>query len=59
MANQKTRYVVFSKALYKGYGEPRSLKNAATREAARQFKRNQKAPTAFGIYDRTYGEVVR
>ncbi|QDJ96312.1 hypothetical protein Xoosp13_125 [Xanthomonas phage Xoo-sp13] len=54
-----TRYFVFSKKSFNRTGTAKALKNAATREDARDFKRNQNSPTAYGIMDRSTGEVIR
>jgi len=54
-----TRYYVYSKRSEARTGQAKPLKNAATREAAREYKRNQANPTAYGIMDRWYGESIR
>lgn len=50
-----TRYYVYSKASK----TQKPIKNVATREAGREFKRLQNNPTRYGIFDRWYGESVR
>ena len=54
-----TRYYVYSKRTLDRTGDAKVLKNAATREAAREYKRTKSDPTAYGIMDRWYGESVR
>lgn len=55
----QTRYFVFSKKSFARTGVAKALKNASTREAAREFKRNQNQPTAYGIMDRHTGWSIR
>lgn len=55
MSKTNLRYYVFSK----NATVARPLKNTATREEARKFKRKQKNPTIFGIFDRETLSVVR
>jgi hypothetical protein len=55
MSKTNLRYYVFSKKATVA----RPLKNVATREEARDFKRKQKNPTIFGIYDRHSLSVIR
>lgn len=54
-----TRYFIFSKNSFNRTGIAKPLKNAETREAARAYKRNQSNPTAYGIMDRSTGDIVR
>jgi hypothetical protein len=49
-----TRYYVYSK----NSKTQKPLKNAATREAAREYKRAQNTPSNYGIYDRVTGEHI-
>jgi hypothetical protein len=51
----QTRYYVYSKTS----ASQKPLKNVATREAGREFKREQNNPTRYGIMDRWTGESVR
>lgn len=50
-----TRYYVFSKRV----GPQKVLKNAATREDARDYKRSQSNPANYGIVDRFTGQTIR
>lgn len=50
-----SRYYIFSK----NSKTQKPLKNAATREDARDYKRSQSNPTAYGIMDRWTGETIR
>lgn len=59
MASSNSRYFIFSKNSYERTGVAKALKNAATREDARDYKRSQQRPSAFGIWDRFAGEAVR
>ena len=54
-----TRYYVYSKRTLDRTGEAKVLKNAVTREAAREYKRTKSDPTAYGIMDRWTGETIR
>lgn len=59
MATSNARYFIFSKNSFNRTGVAKALKNAETREDARNYKRNQSNPTAYGIMDRFTGEAVR
>ena len=50
-----TRYYVYSK----NSNTQKPLKNAETREAARNWKRAQNNPSNYGIYDRYEGNSIR
>lgn len=50
-----SRYYVYSK----NSKTQKPLKNAQTREDARDFKRSQNNPSNYGIFDRWAGESVR
>lgn len=50
-----TRYYVYSK----NSATQKPLKNAQTREAARDYKRSQNNPSNYGIFDREAGESIR
>lgn len=54
-----TRYYIYSKRSAERNGVAKPIKNVATREAAREYKRSQSNPTAYGIMDRWYGESIR
>lgn len=53
------RYFIFSKNSFARTGVAKAIKNAATREAAREYKRDQSNPSAYGIMDRWTGESIR
>lgn len=53
--SKSTRYFVFSKQS----ATQKAVKNAATREEARNYKRRQSNPSIYGIFDRVTGQVVR
>ncbi len=50
-----TRYYIYSK----NSSTQKAIKNAATREEAREYKRNLSNPSNFGIFDRQTGVSVR
>lgn len=50
-----SRYYVYSK----NSKTQKPLKNAQTREAAREYKRDQNNPSNYGIFDRWAGESIR
>lgn len=50
-----SRYYVYSK----NSATQKPLKNAATREDARDYKRSQNNPSNYGIFDRVNGESIR
>lgn len=58
MKNQK-RYLVFSKLAAVRSGTLKSVKNAATRQEARDFKSMQVDPSKFGIFDRESYSIIR
>lgn len=58
-SSSNTRYFVFSKRSYERTGIAKPMKNVATREEARDYKRSQSNPVAYGIMDRWAGETVR
>lgn len=49
----QTRYAVVTAST------ERVVKNASTRELAREWKRNQSNPSKFRIFDRQLGDFVR
>lgn len=51
----QSRYYVYSKFSV----TRKAMKNFATREAARTFKRGQNDPSRYGIYDRHSMDVIR
>lgn len=53
------RYFIFSKNSFSRTGVAKAIKNAVTREEARDYKRSQNNPTAYGIMDRWTGETIR
>ncbi len=59
MSKTQTRYFVYSKASMARNGYAKPLKNVSTREAGREFKRDQNSPTAYGIWDRWEDVSVR
>lgn len=54
-----TRYFVFSKNSYSASGVAKSMKNAATREDAREYKRMSSNPEKLGIWDRQSNQAIR
>jgi len=58
MKNQK-RYFVFSKLAAVRTGSLKSVKNAETRQQARDFKSGQVDPSKFGIFDRESYSIIR
>lgn len=53
-----TRYFVYSKNAFQRTGQFKSLKNAATREEARQYRRERSVNAGtYGIYDRATGRI--
>lgn len=56
MKNQ-TRYYLFSKNAYAKTGQAKSLKNASTREEAREAQRSDSR--SLGIFDRINNRVIR
>ncbi len=55
---QEKRYFVFSKLAAVRTGKLQSLKNATTRQEARDFKNWKDNPSIFGIYDRVNKAIV-
>jgi len=53
------RYMVFSKLAAVRTGSLKSLKNAATRQEARDFKSMQVDPSKFAIFDRDAHAIIR
>lgn len=53
MSTKNTRYAVISARSQK------VVKNAATREAAREWKRSQNTPSNYQIFDRDTSSIVR
>ena len=53
MSKSNTRYAVISARSQK------VVKNAATREVAREWKRSQNTPSNFQIYDRDTASIIR
>lgn len=53
-----TRYFVFSKNAFNRTGELKSLKNASTREEAREYRRERTVTAGtYGIFDRVTGRI--
>lgn len=59
MSSTQTRYYLYSKSALERSGVAKPLKNEATREAAREYKRSAANPSNLGIMDRWSGESVR
>lgn len=58
MKNYK-RYFVFSKVAAVRTGTLKPLKNADTRQEARDFKATKPDGTIYGIYDRQASAIIR
>lgn len=58
MTNE-TRYFVFSKIAAVRTGTLKSLKNADTRQEARDFKSEKANPAIYGIFDRQNHSIIR
>ena len=54
--NTETRYMLFNRNTYARTGQMKSVKNAATREDAREAKRS--STQNLGIYDRHNGSII-
>lgn len=54
MSKTSTRYYVYSK----NSTTQKPLKNASTRQAAREWKNSQATPSNFGIFDRDTNSAV-
>lgn len=55
----ETRYFVFSKIAAVRTGSLKSLKNAETRQEARDFKSEKANPAIYGIFDRHSYTIIR
>ena len=58
MSSKQTRYQVFSKQHLVSTGTFKSLKNANTREEAREWKRSASNPSKLAIWDKDRKSVV-
>lgn len=52
------RYIVFSKNAFGRTGVLKSVKNAVTRQEARDFKNSQVNPKAFAIWDKQSQDII-
>jgi hypothetical protein len=58
MSSKQTRYQVFSKQQLVSTGTFKSLKNANTREEAREWKRSASNPSKLAIWDNQSQTVI-